>query len=136
MTPVAWIESREWYPSAYVRGGVDLDTRSRTLAKAVRYLGSASVPGTVMQSSKLGYQTWAIAAYLMSTNLKGISSMKLHREVDITQKSAWHLAHRLRTMLAVSDVAPMAGPVETDETKRLRYADLIDHEHSGQAHAC
>ena len=55
--------------------------------------------GTVMQSSKLGYQTWAIAAYLMSTNLKGISSMKLHREVDITQKSAWHLAHRLRAML-------------------------------------
>ena len=34
--------------------------------------------GTVMQSSKLGYQTWAIAAYLMATNLKGISSMKLH----------------------------------------------------------
>ena len=72
--------------------------------------------GTVMQSSKLGYQTWAIAAYLMSTNLKGISSMKLHREVDITQKSAWHLAHRLRAMLAVSDGATMAGPVEADET--------------------
>ena len=72
--------------------------------------------GTVMQSSKLGYQTWAIAAYLMSTNLKGISSMKLHREVDITQKSAWHLAHRLRAMLAISDGAPMAGPVEADET--------------------
>ena len=27
--------------------------------------------GTVMQSSKLGYQTWAIAIYLMTTNLKG-----------------------------------------------------------------
>ena len=72
--------------------------------------------GTVMQSSKLGHQTWAIASYLMSTNLKGISSMKLHREVDITQKSAWHLAHRLRAMLAVSDAAPMVGPVEADET--------------------
>ena len=42
--------------------------------------------------------------------------MKLHREVDITQKSAWPLAHRLGAMLAVSDVAPMAGPVEPDET--------------------
>ena len=72
--------------------------------------------GTVMQSSKLGYQTWAIAIYLMSTNLKGISSMKLHREVEITQKSAWHLAHRLRKMLAGGDVTPMAGPVEADET--------------------
>ena len=72
--------------------------------------------GTVMQSSKLGYQTWAIAAYLMATNLKGISSMKLHRELDITQKSAWHLAHRLRKMLTATGVAPMAGPVEADET--------------------
>ncbi len=72
--------------------------------------------GTVMQSSKLGYQTWAIAVYLMTTNLKGISSMKLHRELEITQKSAWHLAHRLRDMLRATHAAPMAGPVEADET--------------------
>ena len=51
---------------------------------------------TVMESSKLGYQVWAIAMYLVATNLKGISSMKLHRDLNITQKSAWHLTHRLR----------------------------------------
>ena len=72
--------------------------------------------GTVMQSSKLGFQVWAIAGYLMSTNLKGISSMKLHREVDITQKSAWHLAHRLRDTFAGRDGELMSGPVEADET--------------------
>ena len=72
--------------------------------------------GTVMQSSKLGYQVWAIATYLMTTNLKGISSMKLHREVGITQKSAWHLAHRLREALTETEPAPFAGPVEADET--------------------
>ena len=71
--------------------------------------------GTVMQSSKLGYQTWAIAAYLVTTNLKGVSSMKLHRDLEITQKSAWHLAHRLRK--AFESGAPLfAGPVEADET--------------------
>ena len=52
--------------------------------------------GTAMEGTKLGYQTWAIAIYLISTNIKGISSMKLHRDLGITQKSAWHLAHRLR----------------------------------------
>ena len=72
--------------------------------------------GTVMQSSKLGFQTWAIAIYLMSTNLKGISSMKLHRELEITQKSAWFLAHRLRDTLLAKNPAMMAGPVEADET--------------------
>ena len=72
--------------------------------------------GTVMQSSKLGFQVWAIAIYLMSVNIKGISSMKLHRELDVTQKSAWHLAHRLRTALIATDDAGFEGPVEVDET--------------------
>jgi len=71
--------------------------------------------GTVMEDSKLGYQTWALAAYLMTTNLKGVSSMKLHRDLGITQKSAWHLAHRLREVWAEVD-ADFAGPVEVDET--------------------
>ena len=52
--------------------------------------------GTIMSRAKLDYRTWAIAAYLLVTNLKGISSMKLHRELNITQKSVWHLLHRLR----------------------------------------
>ena len=70
--------------------------------------------GTVMQSSNVGFQTWVFAMYLLTTNLKGISSMKLHRELDITQKSAWHLAHRLRDSF-VSGSSRMAGPVEVDE---------------------
>ena len=72
--------------------------------------------GTAMQSSKLGYQIWAIATYLLTTNLKGVSSMKLHRDVDITQKSAWFLAHRLRKSFDGKAGGPMAGPVEADET--------------------
>ena len=45
--------------------------------------------GTVMADSKLGYQVWvAIATYLLTTGIKGVSSMKLHRDVHITQKSA------------------------------------------------
>lgn len=71
--------------------------------------------GTVMESSKLGYQTWVIAIYLLTTNLKGVSSMKLHRDLDITQKSAWHLAMRIRASLGETD-GRFKGPVEVDET--------------------
>ena len=70
---------------------------------------------TVMESSKLGYQVWAIAMYLVATNLKGISSMKLHRDLNITQKSAWHLAHRLRKSFENGNVT-FSGPIEVDET--------------------
>ena len=72
--------------------------------------------GTVMESSNISYQDWAIAIYLMTTNLKGVSSMKLHRDLSITQKSAWHLAHRIREGLTEHAPAKMIGPVEADET--------------------
>ena len=71
--------------------------------------------GTVMQSSKLGLQAWALATYLLNTGIKGQSSMKLHRDLKVTQKTAWHLAHRIRETWAKSN-APFTGPVEVDET--------------------
>ncbi len=71
--------------------------------------------GTIMHDSKLKLSTWAIAFYLMSTNLKGVSSMKLHRDLGITQKSAWHLAHRIREIWD-DGIAQFAGPVEVDES--------------------
>ena len=70
---------------------------------------------TVMEGSNLGYRAWAFAIYLMNTNLKGVSSMRLHRELGITQKSAWFMAHRLREALK-SNSEIFAGPVEVDET--------------------
>lgn len=71
--------------------------------------------GTVMEGSKLGYQTWLVAIFLLTTNLKSVASMKLHRDLDITQKTAWFLAHRLRDVLAQGGTM-FAGPVEVDET--------------------
>ena len=71
--------------------------------------------GTVMEGSKLGLQTWMIATYLLSTSLKSVSSMKLHRDLEINQRSAWFLAHRLRVALA-QEGGIFAGPVEVDET--------------------
>ena len=70
---------------------------------------------TLMHNSPLGCQTWAIAIYLMTTGLKGVSSMKLHRDLEVTQKTAWHLAMRIRETFEDDEVA-FAGPVEVDET--------------------
>lgn len=71
--------------------------------------------GTVMHRSNLGYQIWAMAIYIMSTGIKGVSSMKLHRDLGITQKTAWHLAHRIRQTYDTK-MDPFMGPVEVDET--------------------
>ncbi len=70
---------------------------------------------TVMEASNLGYQTWALAIYILTTSLRGVSSMKLRRDLGITQKSAWHLAHRIRKAWE-SEGGLFSGPVEVDET--------------------
>ena len=70
---------------------------------------------TVMQSSKLGLDKWGMAIFLLCTSLKSVSSMKLHRDLKITQKSAWYLGHRLRLALA-QEGGLFEGPVEVDET--------------------
>ena len=42
--------------------------------------------GTIVECSKLGYEVWAIANNLLTTNLKGVSSLQLHRDLGITQR--------------------------------------------------
>lgn len=71
--------------------------------------------GTVMQDSKLGYQEWAIAVYLFNTSLKSVSSMELHRDLGISQKSAWHLAHRIRQCWDDMAGQPFTRPVAAYE---------------------
>ena len=71
--------------------------------------------GMVFQSSKIGLRKWAIAIYMMSTSLKGVSSMKLHRELGVTQTTAWYMLQRIREGF-FSDPSSMSGPVEIDET--------------------
>ena len=70
--------------------------------------------GTVMQSSKLPIRTWIIVMYLMSTSLKGVASMKLHRDLGITQKTAWMMAQKIREGWKAG--TKLSGIVEIDET--------------------
>ncbi len=70
---------------------------------------------TVMHSSKLPLSSWAIAFFLLSTNLKSVSSMKLHRDLNVTQRTAWHMAMRIRETL-IDELEKFSGAVEADET--------------------
>ena len=71
--------------------------------------------GTVMAASNLGFQVWILAIYLLTTGIKGTSSMKLHRDLGVTQRTAWYLAHRIHSMWQADDFL-LTGPVEADET--------------------
>ena len=71
---------------------------------------------TLMHKSHIGYRAWAVAIYLITTNLKGVSSMKLHRDLGITQKSAWLMMHKIRETFDDEAHELFSGQVEADET--------------------
>ena len=73
--------------------------------------------GTVMAGSPLPLLKWVYAIYLDTTSLKGVSSMKLHRDLGITQKTAWYMQQRIREAFAEQGPEVLfSGPVEVDET--------------------
>ncbi len=72
--------------------------------------------GTVLEASRLPLKKWVWAIYLEITSLKGISSMKLHRDIGVTQKTAWFMLGRIRETFAPVLAEIFEGPVEVDET--------------------
>jgi transposase-like protein len=72
--------------------------------------------GTILERSHVSLQDWAIAIYMHLTSLKGVSSMKLHRDLGVTQKTAWFMLQRIRRAFKDDDNWPFGGPVEVDET--------------------
>jgi len=75
--------------------------------------------GTIFEESKLPMTKWLQAIYLMTAAKKGVSAHQLHRTLEVTYKTAWFLAHRIREAMRSGELAPFGqggGDVEVDET--------------------
>ena len=72
--------------------------------------------GTIMQGSHIPLLKWVYAIYLDVTALKGVSSMKLHRDLKLTQKTAWFMQQRIREAFKHEGSNNMFGPAEVDES--------------------
>ena len=73
--------------------------------------------GTPIARSNVPLRKWAIAIYLCLTSLKSVSSMKLHRDLGVSQRTAWFMLHRIREAWVVGNGGGgYSGPVEVDET--------------------
>ena len=72
--------------------------------------------GTIFEDSPLGLDKWMCAYWLLTNSKNGISSCELARSIGITQKSAWHMLHRIRKTLHEDSAVLLSGEVEADET--------------------
>lgn len=75
--------------------------------------------GTIFEESKLPMTKWLQAIFLMCSSKKGVSAHQLHRTLEVTYKTAWFLAHRIREAMATGALSPFGAggtAVEVDET--------------------
>jgi len=73
--------------------------------------------GTIFQDTKIPMQKWLMAVWLITSHKKGIASTALARDIDVTQKTAWFMLHRLRAAATTESFnAPLDGVIEADET--------------------
>jgi len=73
--------------------------------------------GTIFEDSKIPLSKWYAAIYLITSHKKGISSLQLHRDLGVTQKTAWYMLHRVRHTFGFSvSKEKLEGIIEADET--------------------
>jgi transposase-like protein len=74
--------------------------------------------GTIFHDSPLGLDKWMVAMWMLANCRNGVSSYEIARTIGITQKSAWHMMHRIREAMTDMGSEKMGGngPIEIDET--------------------
>lgn len=75
-----------------------------------------SKTGTIMEDSPIGLDKWLMAMWLIVNCKNGISSYEIHRDIGVTQKTAWFLDHRIRMTLHGDTDTKLSGTVEANET--------------------
>ncbi len=72
---------------------------------------------TIFDNTKIELRKWFMAIWLVTAHKKGISSLQLGRDLDITQKSAWFMLQRIRNCFGINEDNDKAeNMVEVDET--------------------
>lgn len=86
--------------------------------------------GTIFEDSPLSLSKWFVAIWMIANCKNGVSSYELHRAIDVTQKTAWFMLHRVRAAIkAKSFDKKLAGIVETDE---CHIGGLMENMHKGK----
>jgi len=71
---------------------------------------------TLFDNTKMPLQKWFLAIFIITSHKKGISSLQLGRDLNITQKSAWFMLQRIRACFNINDGEQLQNEVEIDET--------------------
>lgn len=71
---------------------------------------------TLFDNTKVELQTWFVAIYLITGHKKGISSLRLAKDLKVTQKTAWFMLQRIRNCFGIENNHELDNEVESDES--------------------
>lgn len=94
---------------------------------------------TLFDNTKIELIKWFMAIWLVTGHKKGISSLQLSRDINVTQKTAWFMLQRIRKCFGCENDHDLNNEVEIDETfvggkNKNRYADMKVPHNTGRAH--
>ena len=88
--------------------------------------------GTIFEDSKIPLNKWLLAFAMVNGSKKGISAHQLHRQLGITYKSAWFMAHRIREAMREGNLGPLGGNGKIVEADEAYYGKATDQSLSAQ----
>ena len=71
---------------------------------------------TLFEASNIPLRKWFMAIYLITSHKKGIASLQLHKDLHVTQKTAWFMLQRIRKCFEFENNNILNNSVEVDET--------------------
>jgi transposase-like protein len=103
-------------PQCGDRRAYDLVNQRRWQCAGCRHQVSLTA-GTVLHRTKIPLTHWFWAAYLMTTDKRGVSALLVQRQLGLScYETAWMLLHKLRRAMVNVTREPLYGEVEVDET--------------------
>jgi transposase-like protein len=73
--------------------------------------------GTILHNTKTPLTVWFWAAYLMTTDKRGVSALLFQRQLGLRRyETAWMMLHKFRRAMINRTREPLRGEVEVDDT--------------------
>ena len=115
MRRVKWPDGKIVCPKCASENIGEISSRSMLQCRDCRKQFSMKV-GTIFEDSPLGLDKWFVAVWSIANCKNGISSHELGRALNVGQKTAWFMLHRIREAMRTGTFGKLTGTVEVDET--------------------